>query len=379
MTLETQTISSLFNPKKLAIAVTGDVHVGHHRTPTERILDALERAFPDTDETGKLDLIVINGDFFDMGLVMYSDLRSIIILFIVRFLQICKKRDIVLRVLEGTPSHDNKQSKIFAELNSAVGADCAYVDTLSIEYIERFNAHVLYVPDEWRATAEQTKQEVKELLSANGIQKVDYAFMHGYFDYQLPDISKDESHDIDFYESIVNYEIFISHVHIFSNRGKVYAPGSIERLCHGEEGDKGHVVRTEHGIKFVINDKAQKYVTVSCSGLSLEDAYSKISDVAARLPKGSHLRTAAEKGNPIITTLHLLKKEYPDITFSSPKIDGVEDKKTVMDPIYIKPIERIPTITRDNIFSYIEPRLKEKHPAMAEACVSLLKELVEDV
>ena len=60
-----------------------------------------------------------------------------------------KPYNIILRILEGTPSHDWKQSKLFIHLNdlTKAGTDVKYIDSLSIEYIDKFGINVLY-PDE---------------------------------------------------------------------------------------------------------------------------------------------------------------------------------------------------------------------------------------
>lgn len=364
-----------FKPKDLCIAVTGDNHLGHSTTSSLKILSAILGIIPDSESSREINLFVINGDLFDNPLMMTSDYRGAIIITFYEILKRCKKYDICLRILEGTPSHDYHQSRIFDELNQSVKADCKYVETLSIEYNEKYNSHWLFVPDEWRSTAKQTQEEVVQLLAGNGIQKVDYAFMHGYFAYQLPDIATEESHDIDFYQSIVEYNIFINHVHVFSQKGKVTAPGSIERLAHNEEGDKGYVIRKSTGITFVINNDSTKYVTVNCVGLELENAYNKIREVAVGLSAESSIRIKANRADPILSTIGYFKTEYPKLYWSSVKADK-KDSKTVMDTVYVKAASRIPTITKENIHSFLIPRLKEKNPLLVDKCLSLLEDII---
>lgn len=374
------TIQSLnqFDSSELTIAVTGDIHIGHAMTPTTKILNSLLSLIPDNEESRKLDLIVFNGDVFDNPLMLSSELRSEIIITFIQILNRCKKYDICFRVLEGTPSHDYKQSKIFEDLNTEIKADCKYISSLSIEFNEKYNSYWLFVPDEWRSTAEQTYKEVQGLLAANQIKEVDYAFMHGYFNYQLPDIAIEDAHDIDLYSGIVKHNIFINHVHLFSQKGKVTAPGSIERLAHNEEGDKGWVLRTKQGIKFVINKMATKYITVNCAGYGLERAHALVDKTAKGLPDGSSIRIKANKSDDIMLSLSYFKSEYPKLNWSSTKADK-KDSKTVLDTPDIKPVSRIPTITKDNISSFLYPRLKEKNPGIASRCISLLEDIINDV
>lgn len=370
----TQTLNQ-YNPKDLTIAVTGDIHIGHAITSTSKILKSLLSIVPDSEESSKIDLLVLNGDVFDNPLMLSSEYRSEIIITFLQLLKRCKKYDITLRVLEGTPSHDYKQGKIIEELNEEIKADCKYIGNLSIEHNKKYNSYWLFVPDEWRATSEQTYNEVKELLSANGIAKVDYAFMHGYFGYQLPEIANEEAHDVDLYHDIVENDIFINHVHLFSQKGRITAPGSIERLAHNEEGDKGWVLRTAKGIEFIINKDSTKYTTVVCTGLELEKAHKKVNKVAEALVDGSCVRIKANKDDSIMMSLSFFKTEYPKINWSTVKADK-KDSKTVMDTPEIKTITRIPTITKENISSFIYPRLKEKNPSIADTCLELLEEVI---
>src|ERR1700739_1745074 len=96
---------------KLNIASISDVHLGASRTPTTGILKNLRAAFPDNEETAQLDLICFVGDVFDTLLTLNYDDLVAIKLWINDFLRLCAKHDIVVYVLEGTPSHDWWQSQ----------------------------------------------------------------------------------------------------------------------------------------------------------------------------------------------------------------------------------------------------------------------------
>lgn len=113
-----------------------------------------------------------------------------------KFLRFCKKYNAQLRILEGTPGHDWKQSRRFELINeeAKLEVDLKYFDTLSIEYNDVTDLYVLYVPDEWEENPEETLSQVKDLLIANNIDKVDIAVMHDNFEYQLPEIAKAPKH-----------------------------------------------------------------------------------------------------------------------------------------------------------------------------------------
>lgn len=202
MTLQTTTsklcdavrkASGIVVPDEINIASISDIHLGHPRTNTYLIVENLYKAFPDNEETAKLDLILLAGDVFDRLLTLPQEEVDAIQMWIAHLLYVCEKYNIILRVLEGTPSHDWKQSRQFANINAAMKkpANLKYVEVLSIETIEELGGlTVLYVPDEWNHDANVTRQQVIDLLKQHGLEKVDVACMHGAFDYQLPIDSK---------------------------------------------------------------------------------------------------------------------------------------------------------------------------------------------
>ena len=88
--------------------------------------------------TQQLDIIILAGDVFDRQLQLAEDVVFEIHQWMCSFLALCKKYDITLIVLEGTPSHDWKQSEWFNQINLEynIGADVHYAKTLDIAYFE---------------------------------------------------------------------------------------------------------------------------------------------------------------------------------------------------------------------------------------------------
>ncbi|BDD79896.1 hypothetical protein [Burkholderia phage FLC9] len=350
------------NSSNLKIAVVSDIHLGHARNPTERIIKNLRAAFPDNAETAELDMIVLAGDVFDTHLALPDDVVTEIKVWVTYMLRLCKKHDILLRVLEGTPSHDWKQSKIFQSLNqvTGIGADLKYVKSLSIEYEERHDMWCLFVPDEWTNSTETTLSQVHDLLRAKGLTQVDYAFMHGQFEYQLPPVVKAQKHSSEEYLKIVKHLIFIGHVHIHSRYDRIIAQGSFDRLSHGEEGPKGHVRAYRRGaesdVVFVENEAALRFVTVKCETMTVEDTLAEIAKQVEGLPEDSFVRVQATYDNPIFSNMDLLIRKWPWFTWDKKPIDDGETEAAetmVDDEISYIPI----TITRDNVTSLLTDRL----------------------
>lgn len=350
------------NHSNLKLAVVSDIHLGHPRNPTSRIIRNLREAFPDNAETAELDIIVMAGDVFDGLLQLPDDEVTDIKAWIAHVLRVCKKHDITLYVLEGTPSHDWKQSKLFQSLNevTGIGADLKYVKSLSIEYEERHDLWLLFVPDEWTNSTETTLSQVHDLLRAKGLTQVDYAFMHGQFEYQLPAVVKAQKHSSEEYLKIVKHLIFIGHVHIHSRFERIIAQGSFDRLSHGEEGPKGHVRAyrrgPDHDVVFVENEKALRFVTVKCEAMTLEDTLAEIAKQVEGLPEDSFVRVKGSWDNPIFTSMDTLIRKWPWFTWDKQPVDDGEAE--VAETLVDDEISYVPiTITRDNVGSLLTDRL----------------------
>ena len=234
---------------------------------------------------------------------------------------LCEKHKIVLRVLEGTPSHDRGQGKQFEMIYKAIksNVDFRYVDTLSIEYIESLDIYTLYVPDEWDHDPDITWESVQGLLKDQGLTQVDFAVMHGNFEYHLPAHLKLPSHQSSRYLEIVKHYIFIGHFHTHSVYNRVITQGSFDRLGHGEEEAKGHVrVRvSEDGtldrVEFRINHDATRFITIDATGM---DAAETINLLRSKedLPKGSHVRIKCTNDSDVKHAITTLRERFPHYT-----------------------------------------------------------------
>lgn len=367
------------------IAVLSDIHLGHRRNKTADIVANLDKAFPSNAETAELDMIVFAGDVFDDLLMMNNQDVIEINFWMARFLRMCRKLDICVRVLEGTPGHDWKQSNWFQYVNDGlgeIGADLEYVTDLCIRYEERFDKNFLFVPDEWDHKTENTLSQVRELLKAKGLEKVDYAIMHGQFDYQLPPHIQAQKHDSNAYLSIVKNLIFIGHVHTFSQKDRIIAQGSFDRLTHGEEGPKGHVRATirpddSYDIKFVETVDAKSFVTVNCLGLSMEETIRKLDAVARGLRDDSRIRVEAEETHSIFEGFVDLKLRHPLIEWDKKPLEDKSVDKVIEaseEDILFEPV----IINRDTIYNLMQERLVTKNydPELIEHGLQILKEVL---
>lgn len=365
--------------KGLNFLEISDVHLGHHRTKTPRIIDGLYKLLPDNEETRQLDLIIIAGDLFDRLLQKNDEWMWMIEIWAMWLLRKCAKYGIVLRILEGTPSHDWKQSRMFITYNQGAKfkADVRYVETLEYEWHPTLGISLLYLPDEWHPDLLHCYKEAKRCLAENGVDKADVIVMHGQFEYQLPEHVGIEFHDSRAWQDLVNHFIFCGHIHQTSQRGKILVAGSFDRLTHGDENPKGYLRGTirsdgQNAVRFVENTMALQYKTIDCRGLSVHEAMILI-ERSLNLPEGSFIRIEANSDDNVAGAIPVLKEQYPQFFWDNPKIHSVGlDRLTtsVLAMDRYVPID----LTKDNLSKLMEERLRKRQ--LTEAQISRAKMLI---
>lgn len=355
---------TILNSNQLKIACFSDIHLGNKRNKTSDIIHGLRKAINENPEASTWNILFLAGDVFDTLLELNSDDVREIKIWVSDLIKFCHRYSITLRILEGTPSHDWTQSTTFmttASILDIQNLDIKYIDKIEIEYIEKYNIHVLYIPDEINPTTEETYEKVQQLMMSHGLTKVDYAVMHGQFDYQLPKhITGMPRHDSQKYLDIVKHYIFIGHIHTYSMNDRIVAQGSFDRLTHGQEEPKGYVVATvddaEKHVFFIENKFARKYLTIPCYGFELNQTLELLKKKCAKLPDNSCVRIEAESKNPVFANMSEVMKLYPLITWTKLAKDKEEKKAIIVE----EKIDYIPiTITKDNIFEMLMGRVKQ--------------------
>lgn len=282
-----------------------------------------------------MDIIFIAGDIFETLLYFKHPAVVCVIEFFRRLMKFCAVHGIILRILEGTPSHDYKQAVNFQPLADAFGPelDYRYVQSLSIERISRLNLSVLYVPDEWGGSAEECHRQLEIMLQEEGMEQVDIAIMHGMFEHQLPEVGNDPLvHSSAYYLGIVKYFINIGHVHTASVMLRILAQGSFDRTAHGQEEKKGaflvHLrLNGQHSFEFVENKHAMVFKTFDIPDQDLDKAVAKLRSNLESVPDNSHVRVRAPRGSPIFSVFDTFKRDYIRITFKKEIEDEKDHKK----------------------------------------------------
>ncbi len=307
----------------------GDVHLGHRQNPTEDIIDNLSRLINDA-LLAEIDMLIITGDLFDRQLANGDDVVNAIHGWITLLLYKCSKFNVMIRIVEGTPSHDRNQSIFFTEqkVNANIDVDLHYATELSIVYEPRLDAHFLYVPDKWRPSTLTTLNEVKALLKQHNLEKVDFAIMHGAFSYQLPAIVPEPTHDENEYLELVKYHILIGHVHIMTVHERIFAAGSFDRICQNDEIPKGMFYNTvkvdgTFTSKFIENRKAKRFITLEVHSMSTKELFAHIKEVLADLPPFSYIRLRCNPNDVAAGDINSFIVNYPnyfwDLTYEKVK------------------------------------------------------------
>lgn len=366
---------------------TGDWHIGHHTTLTESIVAALYRMFPDNEQTAALDLIIIEGDVYDHDLYLYSKDEECFKGFRKYLLQLAKKYDIPIRILEGTPDHDWKQSRSWVIDNEMleIGADVRHVETLEIEYMERYDIHILYVPDEFMPRCDTTWEYVQAALRRHNLTQVDLCVMHGCFPHQLPALANQiQMHDPQLYSDITKYYIVIGHIHQPSHNGKILGPGSIERLVHGDEGEKGYIrvaidlKNRDDKIEFIPNVDTTPYMTLDMRDLSGDAVITRIESTLDNLNHPNiHLRILANPTDPATAMYKHITKTYPDVRW---RYKSAKDKSSVGQLVTALKDNRVvinrPALTEENIIDVMAARITKRKPELTSECTKYLKDII---
>lgn len=316
--------------------VLSDIHLGSKRNKTEEIIKNLDTFFenygPGTAYVD-LDIIFIAGDLFDRLLDMNDDDTHFIKLWLDRLTRFCERYNIIFRVLKGTPSHDWNQSSQLETIwkISKTSANVGYVSTLSIEHIPELDLHVLYVPDEWSSSTDETLKQVRALMASMQIKKVSIAIMHGLFNYQLPGIgSAHIKHDETSYLDIVEHFINIGHIHTHSTYERILAQGSFDRLRHNEEEPKGAMLMFLDPVVgnryfFIENKGAKIFKTLTLKSQDVAKSLEYVAKQLSKLPEDSYIKIKAPKNHGLYIGFDELKLKFPLFNFSKGSLEDEEE------------------------------------------------------
>lgn len=357
--------------------VFGDVHLLHNRVPTAHVVNVL------TDkiiEAGNISAIYIVGDLWDDSRYMRTEDSKVAIAFIVWLLSHCKRNQIALRVVEGTPSHDHKQSEMIVSMNATMGADVLYLDNVGVMYDPAIDAVIGWVQDEFRVDASETERIMDETMLSSGFDKLDFCFMHGMFKFQSP-VENIRYFNMRFWLDRVRQLILIGHDHHPKWWDRIRVTGSPERLSHGEEEDKGLTVVDYDGQNtrdyFWVNERAVPQYTVRATDdydSCLAQCRAKI-DLILNHPSCAlgRLKIEYHDGSPIASNVAQWKRDYP-FKIELDKIANQEQLDAVLESFNHEHEDDEEPITADNL-----ERLMLEATAEMSLKVALVSSIVRSI
>lgn len=346
----------------LNIVHTSDWHVGITKISPASLCDHIKTClFPVLNDD--IDVLILAGDLWHTLIDLNARAAPEAIELVGSIINIVKKHNIILRVLKGTFSHDRNQSRIFSSYNDILdqygNSLIDYIDTVKVEKIAGLDISILYAPDDlmYKDVIEVFENRVKEA----GITSVDIFINHGYWEHLLP---KGIPHTpantlvIKTMKRYVHGFAINGHVHSANVNGFVINNGSIDRLNHGEEEDKGFFITKYNTMthetrqQFIVNHNATTFKTYDYRSLDLDSAIRKLpTDLSKHglrnereflrfLVDSPQIRSALH--NYVSTTVD---HNVMEVTFDTKGVEQVEEPKG------IRVITKLPEITESNIIS----------------------------
>ena len=243
------------------------------------------------DKVPNLDLVVIAGDYFNCKMLLNSKASLLSIQWMDSLYKICKKRNVKIRIIKGTSSHDNNQLdafKIYQDENTdmfKIIRECTSENVFS-------DLKCLFCPDENIQTSEYMDKYHDILFSG----PYDAMFFHGSFDVVVPNIALQESevsgmnniiYKYDFFEDICMVMIG-GHWHDGDNYKHMFYTRSLNRWAFNEDNDKGFIYLTidsdnhKYLVQRVNNPFTDTYKTFSVNTIafkSIDDYHNLITDI----------------------------------------------------------------------------------------------------
>jgi DNA repair exonuclease SbcCD nuclease subunit len=252
------------------LLVIGDIHFGYY--PAKLLYEEFKLVIDNI--TNDIDAIMIAGDYFDTKLTLSSKHSLYAIKAFCDIINKCEQTGTKIRMIRGTASHDPENQLVnLANIAKSSKADFKLYNTVGEEELfPDFN--VLYIPEEYM---ENKDEYYKEFFN----KKYQCIIGHGMFEEtnfvvnKSLNMKKYPVFNSEFMENLCEGPIIFGHIHKSQLiRNRIMYTGSFTRSRYGEEEDKGFIITTyetdtnEYEFKFIVNEKATKYDTITIDNKS---------------------------------------------------------------------------------------------------------------
>lgn len=195
-----------------------------------------------------IDLLVIDGDYFDCKLPLNSREALLAVKWLDRLVKECESFGVYkIRMVQGTYSHDNDQLDVFAPLEDqrlGYTNDFNYFKIIRKTTVEEIEGvKILYCPDELLQTDEYEIEYANEI-----VQVKDIGFFHGSFDVVYGELLAAKPELMEKKNVVFHYDLFnkgikgpmlSGHWHDGKRYGDLYYTGSPTRYKFNEDEPKG--------------------------------------------------------------------------------------------------------------------------------------------
>lgn len=351
------------NKKMFKLFWHSDEHTLHPHTPTKHILSNIDKV-RDSLNPDSIDLEVWGGDLCHDN-THASDADFIFLQnWVKEYLNDCHKRKTIVRILAGTSSHDWELPQMFELLKPKDSPYVRYVNKLEIEFMDEFNISILYVPDNFgNKPKDEIYEEALRLISSNGLTQVDFIFLHGAFDYQLPPIANkgNNLYDSKAWSLLAKKVILSGHIHIPSTKYNIRCSGSFDRIQFGENHPKGayEVLFNDSDViaKFVENEKAMIYDTIDIVPETSVKQLIRLLDKYLnnnRLMNGANIRIKGGAAEVVNSILNEYQEVYPQYNFvtKNATLAGVLIEDVLYEPENFKQVKITKENTKEHFFRF---------------------------
>lgn len=255
----------------LELLHTADWHLGNNKTlahtTTESIRQSIIKRIPEVD------IITIIGDIFDKGLSFISPSSGVILSFLHQFFSVVRQNNTHVIIVRGTIFHDRNQiSTIIETIVDSYGLrDLVHVVN-EPKVLTVLDKTFLCVPDDLPfKNKQQTMKHLNSLLIPYD-GKVDYCLIHGMFDFAIHGFDDPNSFTVKDFAKLIRILVLCGHVHRPQKNDICRYCGSIDRIAHGEEHNKGFFIHKGSSSKFIVNERSVKYITIDhCKDTNLKE------------------------------------------------------------------------------------------------------------
>lgn len=300
-----------------------DLHFGLPASP--RIYNEASTIILDFIEKNDLDVIHINGDYFDRKLSFSEPAALLAMKFFYQLRELCIKKKIKLRFIHGTMSHERGQTEMFNKFASKY-LDMKVINTVSEEELfPGFN--VLYVPEEYPVNADEFYAPFKE-------KQYEAIMMHGMWDFLAMSSMIEESNRTDFQTApIFIYDdwkqmvphgmILCGHIHArHVYKKKIFYPGSFSAWDFTDLSERGFAYYTYdtekkyYNVKLINNNLCPTFGTITLDNLGLDLENYDVNDfqeaVKLAAEKYDNFRVDIDTTKLSAENVEILKKVYKD-------------------------------------------------------------------